>query len=79
MEVSGGFFLVQDEIDEKNGTDGYGTVGDVKGGPVMRPDMKVEKVDDFTETNPVDEISDGTTHYKGKGNDQKEFFILDFL
>ena len=32
-------------------------IGDIKGGPVVRPDVKIQKVNDGAETDPVDDVA----------------------
>ena len=46
--------------DDAHGAHADRDVGDVERGPVVSGEVKVEKVDDVAEKNPVDDVSDGS-------------------
>jgi hypothetical protein len=47
-------------------TDGNRTVSDIKSRPMQIADEKIEKIDDFSVSNPVDQVANRTSEYQRK-------------
>ena len=55
---------------ENPDADGDGTVRNVKGRPVKVPDVEIEEIGHLSESDPIDQIADGSAEDHGKSTGQ---------
>ena len=65
-------------IQEDEHTNGYGAIGDIKGRPMKASDIKVQKINDLSYSESIDQIADGATEYQCQPNRQKPKILRGF-
>ena len=70
---------MEEEVKEEEAhSNSDGGVGHIEGGPMEILPMEIQEVDDFSEADPIDEVTHGSSQDKGQGHGIDSTFPFTF-